>query len=143
MPDILQDFPIRAPADRVFEAVSTPAGLDRWWSETCAGEPKVGAPYVFGFGPEFTWHATVTQCIPGRSFELTFTVADADWTGTRVGFAIAPIPGGAQVRFSHRGWPAENEHYRISCHCWALYLRLLRRSLERDETVPYALRLDA
>jgi len=47
------------------------------------------------------------------------------------------------VRFCHRGWPAENEHYRVSCHCWALYLRLLRRQVEYAESVPYEQRLDA
>jgi hypothetical protein len=32
---------------------------------------------------------------------------------------------------------------RISCHCWALYLRLLRRHLEFGESVPYDRRLEA
>lgn len=51
--------------------------------------------------------------------------------------------GGTAVHFSHRGWPAENPHDCTSTHCWALYLRILRRHLEHSEFVPYALRLDA
>lgn len=43
MPDILQDFPIKADPKRVFEAVSAPAGLDQWWTKTCAGQPRLGA----------------------------------------------------------------------------------------------------
>jgi uncharacterized protein YndB with AHSA1/START domain len=142
MPDILQDFPIKAEPARVFAAVSTPEGLDRWWTETCSGQPGLGARYDLGFGPSYHWVATVSQCEPGSLFELTFTQADDDWRGTRVGFQLAPTSSGTQVRFYHLGWPEANEHYRISCHCWALYLRLLRRWLEFGETVPYADRLD-
>jgi hypothetical protein len=47
----------------------------------------------------------------------------------------------AQVRFHHLGWPEANEHYRISCFCWAMYLRIMKRNLEYGETVPYERRL--
>lgn len=143
MPDILQDFPIKAGAGLVFDAVSTPTGLNSWWTETCSGQPNVGASYDLGFGTGYQWKAAVSACAPRTRFELTLTLADADWTGTRVGFELSPTSGGTQVRFHHRGWPVENEHYRISCHCWALYLRILRRHLEHGETVPYDGRLDA
>lgn len=143
MPDILQDFPIKAGAGEVFEAVSTAEGLNRWWTETCSGHAEVGAGFDLGFGPDYQWTAKVSQCRPWAVFELTLTRADADWAGTTVGFELSPTSGGTRVRFYHQGWPTENDHYRVSCHCWALYLRLLRRYLERGETVRYADRLDA
>ena len=59
MPDILQDFPIKADLRQVFEAVSAPAGLDRWWTKTCVGQPSLGAVYELGFGPEYEWRASV------------------------------------------------------------------------------------
>ena len=143
MPDILQDFPIKADTGQVFAAVSTADGLNHWWTETCAGQPTLGGAFDLGFGPGYQWTATVSQCRPGAQFELTLTRADTDWAGTRVGFELSRASGGTQVRFYHRGWPTANDHFRISCHCWALYLRLLRCYLERGETVPYADRLDA
>ena len=142
MPDILQDFPIRAPADRVFRAMSTPDGLDTWWTKTSAGVPALGAEYELGFGPGYDWQARVTRCTPGAEFELEMTRADQDWMGTRVGVRLHEDSGTTHVRFHHTGWPALNEHYRVSCHCWAMYLRVLRRSLEHGETVPYERRLD-
>lgn len=143
MPDILQDLRIIAPVERVFAAVSTAAGLNHWWTDTCAGRPVVGGDFALGFGPDFQWNAVVSACTPPHCFELTLTRADADWTGTRVGFELQPDAGATQVRFAHRGWPVANDHYRVSSHCWALYLRLLRRYLEHGETVAYAARLDA
>lgn len=143
MPDILQDFPIAADADRVFEAIATPAGLDQWWTKTCSGEPTVGGLWQLGFGPEYQWQATVTRYERPLCFELTLVRSDADWKGTTVGFELTVNGRMTDVRFSHRGWPAESTHFRVSCHCWALYLRVLRRYLEHSERVAYEDRLDA
>lgn len=142
MPDILQDFPINAPIGKVFAAVSTPAGLDQWWTSRSAGQAREGLEYELWFGPEYDWRATVTRSVPDSEFELQLIRADADWLGSRVGFTLEPRRDSTWVRFRHTGWPDANEHYRISCHCWAMYLRVLRRWLEHGETVPYEQRLD-
>lgn len=142
MADILHDLPIKAPIVRVFDAFSTPAGLDTWWTKTSAGEPKDAAEYTLGFGPGYDWRARVTRLQPGAAFELEMIAADDDWLGSRVGVELEARDGVTWVAFYHRGWPSANEHYRISCNCWAMYLRVLRRYLEHDERVPYEQRLD-
>jgi len=142
MADILQDFPIKAPARRVFQTISQPAGLDQWWTISSAGEPRLGGEYQLFFGPEYDWRAKVSRCTPDKEFEFELTHADSEWLGSRVGFQLQANGDVTQVRFHHLGWPVESEHYRISCHCWAMYLRILRRYLEHGETVPYERRLD-
>ena len=142
MADIFQDFPVKAPASRVFDAVTSATGLNAWWTKESSGEPRLGAEYKLGFGPKFDWRAKVTECAKDSAFELQITQADADWTGTRVGFHLQDSPGMTNVRFHHTGWPSQNEHWRISCYCWAMYLRILRRYLEHGELVPYEKRLD-
>lgn len=142
MADIFHDFPIKVPADRVFEAVSTPHGLDCWWTKKSTGKPFEGAEYELGFGPQYDWRAKVTECVQNSAFELQIVRADADWMGTRVGFHLDGEAGTTNVRFYHTGWPSPNEHWRISCYCWAMYLRILRRYLEHGELVPYENRLD-
>lgn len=142
MPDILHDFPIRASTGEIFAAVSTPRGLDRWWTLRSAGRPALGERYELFFGPEYDWRATVSACNPDRIFELELTDAMPDWIGSRVRFELVPDGEMTTVRFSHRGWPAESEHYRISSFCWAMYLRLMKRSIETGEVVEYAIRLD-
>lgn len=141
MPDIFSDLPIHARIERVFAAVSTPAGLDTWWTKTCTGAPVEGAEFSLGFGPGYDWRARVTKCRPNADFELQLTDADADWMRTRVRFQLEASGESTQLRFSHIGWPTANEHWRISCYCWPIYLRLLRRSLEYGEVVPYDERL--
>jgi uncharacterized protein YndB with AHSA1/START domain len=143
MSDILLDLPVKSTVDRVFERVSTPQGLDTWWTKEASGRPEAGAVFSLGFGPEHRWRAKVTRCVPDAEFELEITHADADWVGTRVGFRLTPRGAVTWLRFHHTGWPDANEHYRVSCSCWAMYLRVLRRSLEHGESVPYEERLDA
>lgn len=143
MADILHDFPIKASKERVFRAVSTPQGLDTWWTKRSGGEPHEGAEYQLWFGPEHDWRAKVTRYQQDVEFELEMVQADGDWVGTRVGLRLEPRAGGTWVQFYHTGWPGPNEHYRISCNCWALYLRVLRRALEHGESIPYEERLDA
>ena len=143
MSDIFHDFPIKAPAGRIFQGVSTPEGLDCWWTKTSSGQPSLGAAYNLRFGPKYEWRAIVTKFTPDAEFELQFDRADPDWLGTRVGWLLEPRDSSTWVRFHHTGWPVANEHYRISCNCWALYLRLLRRYVEHGEFVPYENRLDA
>jgi uncharacterized protein YndB with AHSA1/START domain len=143
MPDIFHDFPIKGLREEVFDAVSTPAGMDAWWSDRSSGRPIMGAEYRLQFGPGYDWRAVVTRAVPSAEFELHMTVADADWKGTRVGFSLEEIENGTRVRFHHLGWPELNAHYRTSCFCWAMYLRCLRRDVESGVVVPYSERLDA
>jgi uncharacterized protein YndB with AHSA1/START domain len=143
MADILQEFTIKAPRKRVFETMATPAGLNRWWTKSAAGEAKENCEFELFFGPGDDWRGKVTRYSPESTFELLITEAHPDWVGTRVGCRLeAESPDVTRVRFYHTGWPKENEHWRVSCYCWAMYLRLLRRYLEYGEVVPYENRLD-
>lgn len=69
--------------------------------------------------------------------------SDSDWQGTRLAFSLQPGDAETLVEFRHAGWREPNLHFRQSSHCWALYLRLLRRFVESGEVVPYRDRLRA
>lgn len=142
MPDIYHDFMIAAPRRRVFEVLESPEGLAQWWTLSSQGTPGVGQTYQLGFGPEHQWTAVMTTHQPPAALEWELTEADPDWQGSHVGFRLEDTTGGTQVRFTHLGWPQLNEHYRISCYCWAMYLRILKRYLEAGEEVAYPDRLN-
>ncbi len=138
------DLVVKAGADAVFGAVSTPRGLDTWWTKSSSGSPTPGNRFELDFGPGYLWRAVVSACEAPTRFELEMVEADADWLRTRVRFELAPGERGiTRLHFSHVGWPEPNEHWRVSCYCWAAYLRLLRRNLEFGEFVPYEKRLEA
>ena len=102
MTDILHDFPVAAPRPKVFEAVSTPDGLDKWWTRTSKGLPQLGALWEFYFDEGFDWRAQVIRFDTDRLIEWEITTADADWSATRVAIELADHPGGLTwIRFSH------------------------------------------
>jgi len=142
MSDIIHYFPIKASLQKVFEMISTPSGLDIWWTKSSSGECEENGQYELGFGPGYDWKAHVSMFIPSKAFELEITDSDPDWLGSRVGFRLDVKNEMTWVEFYHNGWPESNEHYRISCYCWAMYLRILKRNLEHGETVAYEKRLD-
>ena len=143
MADIHHELSIRAPRSRVFKAISTPNGLNAWWTLQCKGEPGIGQTYMFDFGPQHRWLAGVTACAPPNQIEWAFTDADPDWLGTRVRITLRESSGQTVLRFAHTGWLSVNSHYRVSSYCWAQYLRLLKRFVEQGSIVAYARRLNA
>src|SRR5579859_3378608 len=136
MPDIYHNFSINAPIERVFLGISTSEGIDRWWSKASLGMPQRYAVYKLSFGPGYDWTAKVSKFTENQVFELTMTESDKDWQGTKVGFILSPGKEITEVQFYHTGWPHANEHYKSSCYCWAMYLRILKRYLEFGEKVP-------
>lgn len=139
--DILLDLPIAVPPSQVFPHVSTPVGLNAWWTDQCTGTPLLGSTYALSFPGGYDWRARVTQLEPDRSFELELVEAMPDWLGTRVGFLLTPTSEGTDLRFHHTGWTGATDHFRTTAYCWALYLRLLTRHATIGEVVPYADRL--
>lgn len=143
MPDILLDFPVAADRAKVFDAVATPEGLEKWWTRSSSGEPALGAVWELFFDKEFDWRGKVVRFEPGKAITWEITRADPDWTSTRVGVELVDHPGGLTwVRFAHTGWREASEHFRISAYCWAMYLRILKHWIQRGETVPYDRRLE-
>jgi uncharacterized protein YndB with AHSA1/START domain len=142
MVDIFHYFPINASPEKVFECISTPKGIDTWWSEEAKGKVGLREVYELFFGEDYHWAGIVSKYTPSTEFELTMTKSDDDWAGSKLGFRLIDKDRFTQVEFYHIGWKEDNEHYRISNYCWAMYLRLLKRYIEHNEQVPYEQRLD-
>lgn len=142
MADLTYELLIAAPPDRVYQAMATPDGLNAWWTLAADGHAVGGSTWTLRFGDDADWRAVVTSAAPDLELEWKFTEADADWTGTRVGFRLSRAGTRTRVEFHHTGWREENRHFRSTSFCWALYLRLLKRYVEAGERVAYERRLD-
>jgi Activator of Hsp90 ATPase homolog 1-like protein len=78
MADIFHNFPIEAPTDKVFEAISHSDGLDKWWTKHSAVNINPGGMYTLDFGPGYIWKAVVSEYVKEKVFELKMTEAVAD-----------------------------------------------------------------
>ncbi len=143
MADIFHSFPVNAAIEHVFNAVATPDGLNQWWTLRSSGEPTTESTYELYFAENYDWRATVVKAKPPFCLELEITSATPDWQGTRVIFDLKENDDSTQVNFSHLGWPENNDHFRTSSFCWAMYLRIMKRHVEFGETVDYGIRLNA
>lgn len=142
MADIFHQFIIQAEPSAVFQAISTPGGLQTWWTKRSEGQPGLGEPMRLYFSDKYDWRGVVQKYEPYTRFELLISNADTDWEGTVVGFILKAHGQLTDVEFYHTGWPDVNAHYKISTFCWAMYLRLLRRYVEGGEILPYEIRLE-
>ena len=138
---IIHQLPINASLSDVFSAISTPQGLDQWWTQGCEGRPELGSLYELDFG-SVQWQAQVTHLVPDQEFELSMTRCDADWSDTIINFQLVPRSEGVMLTFTHKGWPQDNDHFRGSNYCWAMYLRIMKRFVEHSEKVAYQDRLN-
>ncbi len=143
MADIVHEFTVKAEPERVFAMFATPEGMEKWWTKASGGEYREGGEVRLYFGRDFKWRGRVTRFVPVQMFELEITDAHPDWVGTKVGCALTAEGAGTRVQFYHSGWPEANGHWRVSCFCWAMYLRILRRHVEFGEQVEYERRLEA
>ena len=143
MPDIHHSLIIETPSQDIFDGVSTPNGIDNWWAVSSEGQPVQGSVYNLGFGELHPWRAIVTKSSPPHLLEMKFVQADPDWMSTIVGFEIRERTGiSSELNFYHKGWKENNAHFKSSSYCWAMYLRILKRFLEKGEVIPYSDRLN-
>lgn len=141
MPDIFHHFPINASPEEVFHIISTPEGLDKWWSNKASGHPALEQTFQLNFGPLYNWSAVVSKYEVNHEFELILVDADEDWINSKVGFKLETQNNSTVVQFYHTGWKTVNDHFKISSFCWAMYLRIMKRHLEFGELIPYEMRL--
>jgi uncharacterized protein YndB with AHSA1/START domain len=107
--DVTQAVDVDAPRERVWQLLTDPAELPRWWPDAAELQPGVGGRIVLRFGPGavsgqiteweppaalgFTWQASN---MPGVELHVAFRVDDLGEGRSRVsvvhsGFAAAPV----------------------------------------------------
>ena len=136
--EILHDLYINAKPAQVYQHISSPTGLNKWWTNDAEGVAAEGETFRFYFSDEHDWRGKVTKCQSGDYIQWEITKSNQDWDGTLVGFELFPKNDGTEVRFSHKNWKNKDENFRTSNYRWAIYLRILKRYLENAEFVSYA-----
>ena len=141
MADINHTLTINAPLTEVFNGISTPKGLNIWWTKKSEGKPIVGTTYQLNFGEQCQWEAIVIKSKLNKVFELQMIIADEEWMKTKIGFILTDKNNITKVSFYHKGWQNKSENFKFSSYCWAMYLRILKRNIEYGEKVSYEKRL--
>ena len=135
---ILHDVEIDATCDRVFEAISEPSELEKWWPLRCSGSAALGEVYNLCLSDQYDWLGKVSHFNPGKEFRIRMTKTEVHWRGTSFGFEILELPNGkVLLQFSHDGWTETNVSYRMTSYCWALLLKGLKDYIEKGVVLPF------
>lgn len=138
MPTIYHDFTINVPADKVFETVSTPYGLDNWWTKRCSGKQEIGSVFNLHFTDEYNWLAEISILKHNLQIEFSMIKAMEDWMPTSFGFILNEERQGiTSVQFYHKDWNTVSKEFRVASYCWANLLRQMKQYLEEGISTPF------
>ena len=138
MPTIYHDFTINSSSERVFETVSTPYGLDNWWTQRSSGKQEIGSVFNLFFTEEYNWFAEISILKHNEQIEFTMVKAMADWMPTSFGFILKEEQRGVtSVQFYHKNWDSVSKEYRVASFCWANLLRQMKQYLEQGIITPF------
>jgi uncharacterized protein YndB with AHSA1/START domain len=130
LPDILHRVGIDAEPMRVFEALTTVAGIRGWWVAETIGDASEGGAFQFRDN-----RFQVTHADPSLVTWRYSGPAEA-WIPTEISFRLEWRDGQTIVLFKQAGWrePVEFMH-----HCstkWATFLLSLKSYVEQGEGRP-------
>jgi len=131
------NFIIKATKQKVYKAISEPEHLENWWPLKCTGIPAIGEVYNFNFTDTYDWYAQVIDCEGPNYIHYKMTKSDKDWDPTSFGFVLESKDDATYVRFFHKDWPEQNDHYKFSSFCWAMLLNGLKNYVERGIIIPF------
>lgn len=141
MVDIVHRIGIKAPASKVFAALSTVEGVAGWWTKETSGESKLGGALKVLFrdpaGKEMgQMDFELRKLEPNQEVLWRFTAGPPEWLGTDVTFELTQDGDTTLVLFGHRNW---REPVEFMAHCsmkWAVFLLSLRQLVETGHGQP-------
>lgn len=131
MPDIIHRLGFKAPAQKVYQALSTVEGLAGWWTEETRGESRPGGKIEFTFRTKAgdvlgKMVMEVTGLEDAKSVRWRCVDGPPDWIGTKFTFDLSTQDDQTILMFGHRGWAEAGESM---AHCsmkWAVFLLSLK-----------------
>ena len=106
--NVKRQIEINASSEKVYEAITTAAGIHGWWSHNSAIALEVGSEHIMYFvkeGHSIVMKFRVDEMNANKSVVWTCTEnGNPAWVGTRIYFELATVDGKTQVSFTHADW---------------------------------------
>ncbi|MCD2425946.1 SRPBCC domain-containing protein [Niabella pedocola] len=137
MKSIYHRLLIAAPAEKVYEALTTQEGLAGWWTPDTRATPETGSIARFAFGPSYFKEMEVTELTPFSRVQWRCLKGHEDWIGTTLSFGLQPHAKGTVLLFHHDGWKEYTPEFASCSYDWALFFRSLKFLCETGKGFPY------
>jgi uncharacterized protein YndB with AHSA1/START domain len=135
MVDILHRVGTTATIEKVYDALTTPAGLAAWWTTDVSG--STDDTLQFRFGEVGGFDMKVVDLAPNQRVEWVVVDGPSEWIGTTVTFDLTQDGDWTIVLFAHTGW---REPIEFMYHCstkWASFLLSLKSLVETGTGAPH------
>lgn len=108
---IERELHVRAPVDRVWQVITDPAYVARWFGDRAEIDLRPGGAAVFGWDAHGDSQAIVERVEPPREFAFRWArekgVPVAGGVSTLVSFSLSPADGGTRLRLVESGFTDE------------------------------------
>jgi uncharacterized protein YndB with AHSA1/START domain len=120
--DVVQAVEVDAPPERVWQLLTDPTELPRWWPDAAKVEPGLGGRIVLDFGPGNVT-GEVTRWEPPRALGFTWVPSNVPGVELHVAFTVDDLGAGrSRVRVVHSGFEAAPEAREAVVGGWAHFL---------------------
>jgi uncharacterized protein YndB with AHSA1/START domain len=137
MPAIVNERTIAADPESVFDALTKPDEITRWWSDEALVKPEVGSLAEFRFrSPAGVLQFEVAELSAGEKVHWISRQGPAQWAGTSVTWQLTPVQNGTRLLFRHDGFSQVDEAYAQTRGNWDYFLSSLKSYLETGKGTP-------
>jgi len=142
MGEIKHFIAIEAEPGKVYEALSTSAGLASWWTADARIDPRPGGVAEFGFDRRaVVFRMKVERLEPGRTLVLSCSGDDPHWANTRLTWELEREGGGrkstTKLRFVQTGLDPLDDYWAACNSTWGELMFRLKGHLEDKRPGPH------
>ena len=158
MPNIRHELLIEAPAEKIYDAITTQDGLSAWWTPTNA-KPERNSVAHFAFGAEYFKEMKITELKPSSLVQWICIAGADEWIGTTISFELHPGDKGTLLKlhpelkdqiqqqgdfeqatvliFHHDDWKEHTPMFGECNYTWSQFLRSLKLLCETGKGHPW------
>lgn len=142
MVDIRHKVGIKAPIEKVFQALCTEKGLANWWTLDTKADTRKGGKIEFSFekrlDKEYDVQVEITELVEGRTVAWKVLNGPEEWMGTQISFDLQEDSEKVTVvDFKHTNWKNTTD-FMIQCNTkWAVFLLSLKDLVETGHGKPF------
>jgi len=138
MAELKHQIGIKSSPEKVYAALTTQAGLRRWWTADATTEERIGGKAEFGFDKRATvFRMKIENLNPGKEVLWSCHGDNPEWSGTKLTWSISGEKGMSVLRFTHSGWKAATEFFAICNSSWGELMHRLRDYAEGKNPGPH------
>ena len=130
---------IETDSHRVYDALTTVAGIRNWWTDNADLDGHVGGQGIFRFHYGRTVETRVNIIQLQEPLLVCWAVLESfrpEQNGTIITFELNPTEGDTMLHFSQDGFAEADDTFALMNTGWAYYLVSLKQYLEKGKGQP-------